>query len=336
MAFYYQRLITHTLLLASLCLPAVAIAHHEEGFWSIQLENDLWGSNKDRFYTNGIKVSFSSVEEPPGLLNRLPDYFPWYQTGETRLYSLEIAQTIFTPEDISATELVEDDRPYAGWLHFDGVIGHIYDDRGDRDWINLMGFNLGIVGPSSLAEEMQNAIHELSGSDDAQGWDNQLQDELGINLWYVHKYRRIYNYDERLQYEIGPHYGFMLGNVYSYANAGVMLRYGTQLKGDIGPPSIAPGFTGAPAFNPNYERHWYVFAGLEVRLVARDIFLDGNSFRDSHSVEKKPFVMDLELGISYHFNDMRLSFVQMFHSREFDGQDDPEHFGAINLTFYYE
>jgi len=64
--------------------------------------------------------------------------------------------------------------------------------------------------------------------------------------------------------------------------------------------------------------------------MARNIFLDGNTFRDCHSVDKKEFVTDLQLGVAWHFKDMRISFVQMFRSREFEGQPDPTQHGAIN------
>ena len=68
--------------------------------------------------------------------------------------------------------------------------------------------------------------------------------------------------------------------------------------------------------------------------MARNIFLNGNTLRDSHSVDKKEFVADLQLGIAWHFRDMRISFVQMFRSREFDGQPEPTQYGAINLTVF--
>lgn len=311
-------------------------AQQSEGFWSIQLENDLWGSNDDRFYTHGAKLSFASGAEPPQLLQRLPALFPFYRQGETQLYGYEIAQTIFTPEDITQTGLIEDDRPYAGWLYFNTGMGHIFEDRGDREWMNFLGITIGMVGPSSQSDEIQTLVHKLVDGTDPEGWSNQLHDEIGVNVAYLNKYRQIYDFDERLQYEMGPHYGFMLGNVYTFGTAGFLLRYGTNLKADIGPPSIGPGFSGVPAFNPNTKTHWYLFAGLELRLMLRNIFLDGNTFRDSHSVEKEELVGDLQLGFAYHFDDMRLSFVQMFRTREFEGQPESVQYGAINLTVYYE
>lgn len=313
-----------------------ASAQGKEGFWSLQLENDLWGSQDDRFYTHGTKFSFATIEEPPQHLKVLADFIPWYRSGEKGLFGMEMAQTIFTPEDIKESVLLEDDRPYAGWLYFNIGLSHIYRDQGNRDWMNFLGYTLGVVGPASLAEQTQTFVHEALDGDDPNGWSNQLHNEPGINLFYLNKFRRIFDFDEALQQELGYHWGFIAGNVYTLGSAGFLYRYGTHLKADIGPPSIAPGFSGVPAFNPNRQTHWYLFAGFEARAIGRNIFLDGNTFRDSHSVDKMPFVGDIQLGFAFHFDDMRLSFVQMFRSREFDQQEEPVQYGAINLTYYFD
>lgn len=322
-------------LLALMLYPAYA-QESEPGFWSLQLENDLWGSNDDRFYTHGTKVSFAFRDSPPNFLQSVADNLAFYQQGERAIHGYEIGQAIFTPEDINKSRLIEDDRPYAGWLYFNTGFGHVFEDRGDREKINLFLLTIGIVGPNSFSEDTQESIHSLFDATDPRGWDNQLQDELGLNASYLRKWRRIYNFDEHRQTEVSYHANITLGNVYSYIAAGIVLRYGTHLKADIGPPNILPGFPGAPAFNPNRQSNWYLFAGIEARAIARNIFLDGNTFRDSPSVEKKPLVADIQVGIAYHFSDMRISFTQMFRSKEFEGQEENVQFGAINLTIYTE
>ena len=331
---HVKKLLLGLILLMPTALWAELCECPPEGFWSIQLENDLWGRSDDRFYTHGTKLSYVAAESTPEFLQKLPNLVPFYRKGDVQIFGLEIAQTIFTPEDIEHPNLIEDDRPYAGWLYVNLGIGDRFEDKGDRDRANFVGLTLGIVGPSSLAEQMQKEVHRLFDADDPNGWDNQLEDEIGINLGFLRKSRRIFNFDEPRQYELGGHSGFVIGNVYTYAAVGFMARYGTHLKADLGPPSIAPGFSGVPAFNPNREEHWYLFGGLEFRAMARNIFLDGNTIVDSHSVEKEDFVGDLQFGFAYHFNDMRLSFVQMFRTREFEGQSEPVQYGAINLTVF--
>lgn len=304
------------------------------GFWSIQLENDLWGSGDDRFYTHGTEISYATTDTAPSYLSELADWLPFHRTGGDSIHGFSVGQTIFTPEDIQRETLIEDDRPYAGWLYWEAGIAHVYQDDGDRQRINGLVLTLGIVGPASGAEPVQRTIHKLVDADIPQGWDHQLHNELGVNLTYIRKWRRLFKSESRRSFEVSHHGGFALGNVYTYASAGLMLRWGTGLRNDIGPPSINPGFPGVPAFRPGPETNWYLYAGVEGRAMARNIFLDGNSFRDSHSVDKETFVGDLQFGFAFHYRDMRIAISNLQRSREFEGQSEPERYGAINLTFY--
>jgi len=116
-----------------------------------------------------------------------------------------------------------------------------------------------------------------------------------------------------------------------------MLRLGNNLKNDIGPPNISPGFPGAAFFSPaKGGRSWYLFAGLEARAVAQNIFLDGNTFTDSHSVDKKPLVLDLQYGAAYQRNNMRFSYSHVIRSKEFDDQEENASFGSLNFSFFLD
>jgi len=184
-------------LLLSLLVTGIDCRAEEnyDSFISLQLENDLWGSNDDRFYTHGSKFSWATNEPAPEFLTRLTELLPFYKKGPIERHGFEIGQAIFTPEDIEATALIEDDRPYASWLYLNTGIGHVYRDRGDRDRLNMLLLTIGIVGPSSLGEETQEAVHSVFDNTDPQGWDNQLEDELGLNFTFLNKSRRIYGFD---------------------------------------------------------------------------------------------------------------------------------------------
>jgi len=89
-----------------------------------------------------------------------------------------------------------------------------------------------------------------------------------------------------LDADVLPHFGGALGNVFTYGAAGVTLRIGSGLEDDFGPPRIRPSLPGSAYFLPGKGFNWYLFAGLEGRAVLYNIFLDGNTFTDSHSVDK--------------------------------------------------
>jgi lipid A 3-O-deacylase len=80
---------------------------------------------------------------------------------------------------------------------------------------------------------------------------------------------------------------------------------------------------------------WYVFFGAEGRGVLRNIFLDGNTFRNSYSVDKKPFVGDVQGGIAVVMGRSRLAYTHILWIEKFDTQDDTDHFGSISLSFIF-
>ncbi|HAD26245.1 MAG TPA: DUF2219 domain-containing protein, partial [Alphaproteobacteria bacterium] len=44
-------------------------------------------------------------------------------------------------------------------------------------------------GPAAQGEFVQNEWHKLIGADKANGWDNQIKDEIGINLSFERAWR---------------------------------------------------------------------------------------------------------------------------------------------------
>lgn len=303
-------------------------------FRSIQFENDVWGSGDDRFYSHGTELAYLSLKSKPAWLTRIAGHVPFFAMGDIQAVQYTVGQQIFTPEDTQASALIEDDRPYAGWLYGSAELLSRIDSGRDYQVGNLLGLTLGVVGPSSYAEQVQKGFHDLIDVDKPQGWDNQLKDEPGILLTYTRKWQYFREGPWDTQFESAPHVVGALGNVYTYGGGGIMFRWGEGLRNDSAPPNIRPGFPGVPYLRPSVETSWYVFAGVEARAMAHNIFLDGNTFRDSHSVDKKPLVADVQLGFAFQHQRWRISLSNVWRSREFDGQDENTQFGAINISFF--
>jgi hypothetical protein len=83
---------------------------------------------------------------------------------------------------------------------------------------------------------------------------------------------------------------------------------------------------------------WYVFAGLDHRLIVRNIFLDGTVFRDSPSVRHRPHVYDLRLGFSLRYQALRVSMTRVKRSEEFfsaAGHGGDQTFDSINFSLEF-
>lgn len=328
------------LLLLAGATPAVPAAEDslnnlkQGGFWSIQFENDLWGSGDDRFYSHGTEISYLSLKQPPGWLSGMGDALPFFKRGDVTAVQYAVGQKIFTPEDTESRNLILNDRPYAGWLYGSANLMSRYVDQPNLQVGNILGITVGIVGPSSQGDSIQKGFHDLIGVDKPNGWDNQLEDEPGVLLTYTRRWQYFHNLGSGVAFETAPHLVGALGNIYTYAGGGMMFRLGKGLRNDIAPPNIRPGFPGVPFVRPSDRVNWYFFAGMEGRAMARNIFLDGNTFKDSHSVDKKTFVADAQFGFAIHYQNIRFALSNVWRSREFEEQDDNVQFGAINLSFF--
>jgi len=324
------------LFFVSPCIGQEESADPHIAYWSIQLENDLWGSGEDRYYTHGTMLSFVPAGEAPEWLKRLGGYVPFFRPGYDRGIEFSIGQNIYTPNDIEDPDLIADDRPYAGWLYGSFTLLGILEETADYRVSNAFEITIGVVGPSSMADEVQRRCHKIIDARTPEGWDHQLQDEFGLNLTYT----RVWEHFVRLgqpwvELSAAPHLVGALGNIYTHLGSGLMLRLGHNLRSDIGPPAINPGFPGAAYFRSRQAFSFYLFAGVEGRAMARNIFLDGNTFEDSHSVDSKTLVGDFQFGAALRYRRLRVSFTNVLRSEEFDGQEEPSSYGAINMTVLF-
>ena len=327
-----MMLITALLIAASGPFPSWAAEPARNGTFSFVLENDLF-SGKDRHYTNGMRLIWlpDKAVPTPKWVMKLAGLVPWFpEQGEVN-HGYALGQSMFTPSDITLTDPPSEERPYAGWLY--ATIGLAVESGRQLD---QLGITLGMVGPASFAEQSQTFIHRFIDSDEPEGWDTQLENEPGIVLTCQRSWRGLVTTAfSGNQLDFTPHIGAALGNVFTYGSGGLTVRYGRILPQDYGPPRIQPGLPGSGDFSPKNDFGWYLFAGIVGRAVARNIFLDGNTFRESRSVDKKPFVGDLQFGIVLDWSDIRLSYTHVLRSREFRTQDSHDDFGSFSLSIKF-
>ncbi|MEX2630280.1 MAG: lipid A deacylase LpxR family protein [Tistlia sp.] len=304
------------------------------GYFSLSVENDVVGGT-DRDYTTGTHISYLSDElDCTNFARSLGSVLPFFDADRELRYQVGVGQIYFTPEDTLATELVRDDRPYAGWLYASfGLVSYNDATPTEIGQMETLNIDIGVVGPWALAEEMQNSFHQLIGADESDGWSNQLGNEPGVAVSYSTKWRVIYEPIEDTNFGVDfmPHIGATVGNVLTDAAIGGTVRIGTGLDRDFGPPRIRPAVPGSSYFSEG-GFDTYLFASIEGRAVGRDIFLDGNTFRDSHSVDKEYFVGDLQLGIAVMFDKWRVSYTHVTRSPQFQG-DEWSTFGSLALSF---
>ena len=334
-------------LFVSICCGAEQLPEKDNPWTlSVYFENDLF-FNTDEHYTNGVKMtwispnlnSYEESEKLPPWSRRLIGMLPFINApGMKHNVAFSIGQAMYTPADTTRADLIVNDRPYAGWL-YSGITFHSKNHRR----LDTMEIQAGVVGPLSFAQYTQKMVHSVRGFSTPQGWDNQLSNEPGLNLFYTRKWRV---YDKRLWEGLGfdtlALAGGALGNIYTYATTGAESRFGWNIPADFGDSIISPASSANAPVTRTDSRvsgkadfSLYLFGTVDSRAVLRDIFLDGNTFANSHSVSKERFVTDLAFGVGIIFSRYKLSLAKVMRTKEFKEQTNNQEFGSITLSFTY-
>ena len=318
------------------------------GDWRTTLleENDSLYFNSDKHYTQGLRLSFLSPALAPGgwadgifnFVGNIPTVFANGAQSQRRV-SWFVGQSIFTPKNLDIKPPDPRDRPYAGWLY----VGPSLLQETNGNQLENFEIEAGVIGPGAFGRQAQNDFHQFIGVHQAQGWSNQLQNEPGGVLAYDRLWRFGVPFlswtTDGVQngVDIVPQLGATVGNVFDYAQAGAQIRIGHHLETDYGPIRVRPSASGTDYFNSSHlgdDIGWYIFAGVGGRAVARNVFLDGNSFRTSAHVEHKTFVADLQGGVSAFWSDrIRADFSVMRRTDEFVGQRSADVTGTAALAW---
>lgn len=194
---------------------------------------------------------------------------------------------------------------------------------------------LGVIGPDSLAEEVQIGWHKLFAFTRPMGWQFQLHNEPGVTVTYERRARFALIGNSDFGLDVIPEAGATVGNVLTYGDVGALARLGFGLDADYGPARVRPALSGSDWSEEHLNEPLgiYAFGGFQTRLVGHNIFLDGNTWESSAHVERLPVVTDLVAGVSAFWSThLRMDVSLVRRSKEFKGQLDPDNFATIALS----
>ena len=173
-------------------IPARAqLAADPSSIWTLQDENASISAGKltDRYYVNGLRLGWTSpTGQVPTFLANLGRSL--WEGGQQRI-AIDLSQQIYTPAVTNTTVPDSRDRPYAGLLIANfSLISDTEDTR------NVLKLGLGVVGPASGAEQLQNGFHDVISQSHTNGWGQPDSEHAGdrasarTNLAPAHGYHR--------------------------------------------------------------------------------------------------------------------------------------------------
>ena len=264
------------------------------------LEKDTSGDVTDGFYTQGLQLRYENDAN----------------------WGLKIGQQIYTPSNKDSDQPQYGDRPYCGWAHAE-YFKKLYQENYEQ----VFEIGLGVVGPASGGEWIQTEFHKLIHSSPPLGWKYQIYTEPTLQFAYYRTYSLFLN----KYIEFRPYAGANLGNYLINAELGNIVRAGWNLPKNFDPVirSVARG----SFWNNIYA---YGFVGGKAYGVARNMSLDGNTFRESIvTVDKEYVVGDGLAGLCLGIYNFELTFSHVERTREFQSQTRDERFDSFQARWRF-
>lgn len=257
----------------------------------LKVENDLF-AQRDFDYTHGTKITYQIEKE--NIIN-----------------SFSIFQFIYTPEKINVAELQEDNRPWAGWGGFEFVKTYIKEKR-----YNNIGFNIGMVGPSSFSENSQKIVHKIVGATTPLGWDNQIEDTFALNFIYEMGFILYHNKN----FSLSSSTGTLIGTTHIIFDANISTKLGYNVPLDYTKQTIEPFFL---------KNSYFLLGKITSRRVLYNATIDRASYASS-----EPLVFEGALGVGIIINNWEISYSYVWRTSEYkDDLNFVQPFGNVMIKY---
>ena len=322
--FSQLRNLVLAILTVSVIFPGLIYADSVEDGWAVAFENDiLAGGSRDKDFTYGLSLTWygDSSEKylsPLYLQNHLDSFvgFNTEQEGKPGAASLEIGLYGFTPEDISQSETIEDDRPYASLVYVSSTRSRVNQHAQS---VVSSSLSIGILGFDWVGDA-QNSLHAALDGKKAQGWNRQISD--GGELTAKYRIARQKYLPTRVSgFELKSTRQFSLGYI-SELSYSLGFRAGVVRSPwwTFDPEFTLYGEKPLPTTVNNRHKENYFWGGVSLKARFYNAFLQGQFRHSDHtykSDELNPILLEAWAGYTFSFGDgFSLSYLLRAHSAE--------------------
>jgi len=273
---------------------------------SLRTDNDAFDfwmlpwNRPDDEYTSGVHITYDGGDAPWWARAFLRgDSACTTRSRTCRSARAELGQDIYTRDaTISDTAVIDRSRPSAGWLYLSQSARSLRANRSDD-----LTLTLGVTGPPSLARFTQRIAHNAAPAfNRPTDWSREIEFEPGLIVCYEQR-RRVSIGVGAFGFDIVPRVGASIGNVLTAAELGLQFRTGWHL-----PHPWLPEPGGASLA---------LVGGMTGQAIARNLFLDGNTFHSGPRVGHAPFVGSGELGVELRYRALRVEYRAVSDTRAY-------------------
>jgi lipid A 3-O-deacylase len=297
-------------------------------FLKISEDNDFFnlrGEGTDRGYSSGLRLELYYTKTRKA---SFPSSLLVITNNEAdNLYGFGLSQNLFTPSNISASNIQFGERPYAGTLLISNML--ISSDNLKKQRITT-SISTGLIGKYAFGENIQSWFHGAIGYKKPKGWSNQIQTDVLLN-YYINYEKLVFSAANNLE---------IIGNISGNAgtlsnNAGVGLQFRAGRFNDY--------FSNHEKLNskiPAYDSKkisFYFYMKTEVVAVMDNSLLQGGFFshdKSPYTISKDSITrafLQYEYGIVMSKSRVGIAFYERLRTPEFKNTYT-EQIG--NITFY--
>ncbi len=302
--------------------------------WNVGIENDLlFGDDGD--YSNGFV--FGWQVDPQNNFDHASWPFNWQksfafsQSSQSSQWGAKLSQRMWTPKDIVVDVPQPFERPYAGLLELESFTASFSDTLAQKNWVAI-----GVMGPASGAQSVQEFVHKSTGSQAPEGWKYQVKNEVTLQLAYEVDTLLIRRpaFSES-QWDLSAYSHSMLGNFRSETNLGVTLRWGDKLGDTFGQLSSQSGHFGNFSSSARAGGSWTVFARAQAGYRFNDLTIEGDLPYDSFT-QVKHEQGEAAVGFVWAFPTWSLRWSFNIYSKEFESDTQRWHgFGVLSSSWIF-
>ncbi|WP_158278657.1 lipid A deacylase LpxR family protein [Rhodohalobacter mucosus] len=245
---------------------------------------------RDRYFTNGLSITYSRATEGTFL-----EKITKSEETAKSIIRIGISHEIYTPENISETNPLSNDRPYAGYLFTNITVNTFWESKNSL----RLALHTGIIGPLAAGGSVQAWWHKLINQEQPQGWESQIGNEPVINFGLT--YGRSWTLSQK--FDVISTAGAETGTGFNNLYAGVTVRAGEIRPMDRSAITASMPETGTmPDFRKN---EWYLLFGIKNTFVIHNTLIEGNLFRPSkngHTQSAEFYLFDIITGFAYSTN----------------------------------
>jgi hypothetical protein len=268
-------------------------------YFRLYYENDYF-STTDKYYTQGINLEYVH----PSIGNFFTSRVLIRSRSKEAKFGISLEHEGYTPTSIKSSEILIDDRPFAGCLFFKTF--SILNDPFRMERISS-SLSIGAIGPTTGAKEIQEGIHHVIHYTLPIGWKNQIRNDVILN--YQVEYER----------------GFFSRENYFLLSGKVGARAGTLNTKAYAGAIIMTGYFDNPFKNFSDRKRKtqaYVYAEPLLNVVGHDATLQGGLLNRTSpytiaSDDINRFVFQGNAGLVFKINTVHLEYFQSYITKEF-------------------